>query len=114
MWVSALESVEDFREKEQGPIRDLIQVFLQKFTATIRNYDRMNVEIWQPVGIEILRGTALQPRRRAMAKASGELTRQLSILVEMGKGDLVKELLESKWHDYQHCLEDKRHEEALG
>jgi ankyrin repeat protein len=114
MWASALESVEDFGEEGQGPIRKLIQVFIQKFTATIQNNDRTNVEIWQRVGIEILRGTALQPRRRAMAKVSGELTKQLSTINEMKMEDLVKDVLESKLREYKDCLEKRKYEEALG
>lgn len=74
--MSALENVEDFGEKGQGPIRGLVPVFIQNSTATIRDNDRMNVEIWQRVGIEILKGLALQPRRRAMAKVCGEWMKQ--------------------------------------
>lgn len=42
LWASALESVEDFGEEGQDPIRKLIQVFIQEFMDTIRTDKRMS------------------------------------------------------------------------
>lgn len=114
LWASALESVEDLGEEGQEPIKDLIQVFVGKFSKAIRGNDELSVGIWQLAGVEILRGAALQPKKRILVKFSGEWAKQWSFLIEKNMGKMVRDLLQAKWKEYQACITNKRYEEALG
>ncbi|KAL7928797.1 hypothetical protein V8C35DRAFT_284885 [Trichoderma chlorosporum] len=114
LWASALESVEDLGEEGQKPIKDLIQVFVGKFADAIRGNDKLTVDIWQRAGVEILRGAALQPKRRILMKFSEEWTKQWASLIGTEMGEMVEDLLEAKWKEHQECMTNQKYEEALG
>ncbi|KAI0847664.1 hypothetical protein F5Y00DRAFT_271006 [Daldinia vernicosa] len=104
----------DLGEQGQTPVREIIRIFSTRFSAAVRSRDRINAEICGQAGLEFVIAAALSPKRSLMDKLNEEWARQWNIAVEAEMDDLVNEILNQRWEEYQKYITAKRRDKPLG
>ncbi|KAI8956817.1 hypothetical protein F5Y11DRAFT_364739 [Daldinia sp. FL1419] len=114
LWVSAVNGVEDLGEQGQAPVREIIRIFSTRFSAAVRSRDRINAEICGQAGLEFVIGAALGRKRSLMDKVNEEWAKLWNLAVEADMDDLIREILNYRWEEYQKHITNKRMDKALG
>ncbi|KAI1475813.1 hypothetical protein F4774DRAFT_428621 [Daldinia eschscholtzii] len=114
LWVSAVNGVEDLGEQGQAPVREIIRIFTTRFSTAVRSRDRINAEICGQAGLEFVIAAALSPKRSLMDKCNDAWAELWNVAVEAKMDDMINEILNYRWEEYQKHITAKRRDKALG
>ncbi|KAI0119661.1 hypothetical protein F4814DRAFT_458849 [Daldinia grandis] len=114
LWVSAVNGVEDLGEQGQAPVKEIIRIFSTRFSAAVQSRDRINAEICGQAGLEFVIGAAMSPKRSLMDKCNEEWAKLWNLAIEAGMDDLISEILNHRWEEYQKHITAKRRDKAFG
>ncbi|KAK6952350.1 hypothetical protein Daesc_006886 [Daldinia eschscholtzii] len=114
LWVSAVNGVEDLGEQGQAPVREIIRIFTTRFSAAVRSRDRINAEICGQAGLEFVIAAALSPKRSLMDKCNEAWAELWNMAVEAKMDDMIGEILNYRWEEYQKHITGQKWDKALG
>lgn len=117
LWVKAVTDVEHLGEKGEVLVREVIRIFVERFSSALAIQDQISAEVYAQAGIELLRAAALIQKTALLEKFSKEWTILWeSALGKKGKMEyMAKQLIFQRQEEYQECLKDnKKHDKAVG
>lgn len=114
LWIRAVDDAQDLGPEGLSLINTVIHIFFERFSRATMVRDRINLEVCAQAGIELMKAAALSRRLVILDKFSEEWETQWELAFRRNMEYTMQGVIEQRWKEYQECLKDGKHDEALG
>ncbi|KAL7956829.1 hypothetical protein V8C34DRAFT_306268 [Trichoderma compactum] len=111
---SAVNDVVDLEDQGSNAVRKYLEIAVEVVSEALESKDSREVHACADAGVELLKQTALDPKRSLIDPCADEWVRQWNRIIENKMNHVIVGIVDTRLHEFQVALEEEKYDQVLG